>query len=127
MLLNFLNSFVRDDPNNGSLSDSFEFLFNNTVESTKLWIRLQFQGPVKDRAKREKERHDLRVLVGANLVRMSQLEGMTPQYYSSSVLPRLIEHIVNSRDILSQHYLLDCIVQGQPVVRWKVVEETTGS
>lgn len=33
-------------------------------------------GSLRDRARRERERHDLRVLVGNNLIRLSQLDGM---------------------------------------------------
>ena len=43
----------------------------------KLWVRMQHQGAVRDRDKREAERLDLRILVGMNLVRLSQLEGIT--------------------------------------------------
>ncbi len=35
----------------------------------------------KNKQKREQERQELRVLVGTNLVRLSQLEGMTREMY----------------------------------------------
>merc|ERR1719191_796378 len=71
----------------GNINDAFEFILQNFTESNKLWVRIQHQGPVKDKQRREKERHDLRVLVGANLVRLSQLEGMTWDFYSVTALP----------------------------------------
>jgi vacuolar protein sorting-associated protein 35 len=42
-----------------------------------LWVRMQRQGSskTKRRLRREKERQQLRILVGTNLVRLSQLEG----------------------------------------------------
>ena len=43
----------------------------------------------------EKERQELRILVGTNLVRLSQLEGVDVDRYVDSVLPRLLEQIVN--------------------------------
>ncbi len=51
----------------------------------KLWVRLQHQGHSRDREKREMERRELRILVGTNLVRLSQLGrsgfGDVPENY----------------------------------------------
>lgn len=47
----------------------------------KLWVRLQHQGHSRDREKREMERKELRILVGTNLVRLSQLEGVDLDLY----------------------------------------------
>jgi len=47
----------------------------------KLWVRLQHQGHSRDREKREMERKELRILVGTNLVRLSQLEGVDLPLY----------------------------------------------
>uniref|UniRef100_A0A0G4IAI5 Vacuolar protein sorting-associated protein 35 n=1 Tax=Chromera velia CCMP2878 TaxID=1169474 RepID=A0A0G4IAI5_9ALVE len=94
----------------GSLEDAFDFLLTNFAESTRLWVRMQHQGAVKDRVRRERERLDLRVLVGANLVRLSQLEGMTVEYYKDTALPKIAEQVVVCKDALAQQYLLDCII-----------------
>src|SRR5690606_9589304 len=56
----------------GCLQDSIEFLLSNFIEMNKLWVRLQHQGHSRDREKREMERRELRILVGTNLVRLSQ-------------------------------------------------------
>eukprot|EP00923_Selenidium_pygospionis_P046016 GHVN01079415.1.p1 GENE.GHVN01079415.1~~GHVN01079415.1.p1 ORF type:complete len:847 (+),score=138.59 GHVN01079415.1:208-2748(+) len=95
----------------GNVDDAFKFLSDNLIESTRLWVRLQHQGPLNERQRRERERHDLRVLVGANLVRISQLNGISQQYYSQVALPKLLEHIIASKDPMAQQYLLDCVVQ----------------
>lgn len=47
----------------------------------KLWVRLQYLGHTKDKAKRESERKELGTLVGTNLVRLSQLEGVDLTVY----------------------------------------------
>jgi hypothetical protein len=47
----------------------------------KLWVRLQYQGHSRERSKREQERKDLRILVGTNLVRLSQLDGIDLELY----------------------------------------------
>lgn len=49
----------------------------------KLWVRLQHQGHSRDREKREAERKELKILVGTNLVRLSQLEGVDLETYKT--------------------------------------------
>lgn len=53
----------------------------NFAEMNKLWVRMQHQGHSRDKEKREKERQELRILVGTNLVRLSQLEFVDVQRY----------------------------------------------
>lgn len=91
--------------------DAFLFLLANFTESARLWVRLQQQSSVRDRVKREKERQDLRVLVGSALVRMAQLEGMTVDFYKTQALPAILQQIMACKDTLAQQYLLDCVVQ----------------
>jgi len=98
----------------GDINDAFDFVFTNFVESNRLWVRIQNQGPTKDKQKREKERHDLRVLVGANLVRLSQLEGMTVDFYNNLALPKILDHIVSIKDTMSQQYLFESMIQVFP-------------
>lgn len=47
----------------------------------KLWVRIQHQGHSRQKAQRERERQELRILVGTNLVRLSQLDGVTAEMY----------------------------------------------
>lgn len=54
--------------------DSVDFIHLNFAEMNKLWVRMQHQGHSRDRERREQERRELRILVGTNLVRLSQLE-----------------------------------------------------
>lgn len=42
---------------------------------------MQHQGHSKYKEKRERERQELRILVGTNLVRLSQLEGVDVETY----------------------------------------------
>ncbi|KAJ1448596.1 vacuolar protein sorting-associated protein 35 [Pelagophyceae sp. CCMP2097] len=98
----------------GDVSHAVDFVLLNFSETNRLWVRMQNQGAQKDRKRREKERQELRILVGTNLVRLSQLEGVDVQRYSESVLPRLLEQVVNCKDSIAQPYLLDCIIQVFP-------------
>ena len=67
----------------GNVHESVHFILTNFTEMNKLWVRLQHQGHTRDREKREAERRELRILVGTNLVRLSQLEGVDLRVYQS--------------------------------------------
>mmetsp|Transcript_12429 Transcript_12429/g.17744 ORF Transcript_12429/g.17744 Transcript_12429/m.17744 type:complete len:1412 (+) Transcript_12429:314-4549(+) len=121
----------------GIVKDSYTFVLANFVEMNKLWVRMrhlptdnktilppsgfqsnfrthspQFQKQA--RKNRERERNELRVLVGTNLVRLSELEGVTSSIYGNILLPRILEQVVACRDPLAQAYLMDCLVQVFP-------------
>lgn len=97
----------------GEFIDSMNVILNNLSEMNKLWIRLIPPGP-KNNTKRDKERNDLKVVIGENLVRLSQLEGCTVEVYKEVVLDKLIEIILSKDDKISQQYLMDCIIQAFP-------------
>lgn len=80
----------------------------------KLWVRMQYQGHTRFKEKREQERKELRLLVGTNLVRLSQLECMNSTLYSTTVLPKILEQLVNCNDAIAQEYLMECIIQVFP-------------
>eukprot|EP00284_Hemiselmis_tepida_P012106 CAMPEP_0174915116 /NCGR_PEP_ID=MMETSP1355-20121228/211_1 /TAXON_ID=464990 /ORGANISM="Hemiselmis tepida, Strain CCMP443" /LENGTH=784 /DNA_ID=CAMNT_0016159931 /DNA_START=89 /DNA_END=2443 /DNA_ORIENTATION=- len=119
-LRNYLLHCARDKlPDVGSdfgdnVADSVDFLMLNFSEMNKLWVRMQHQGPVRDRERREKERLDLRILVGTNLVRLSNLEGVDCDMYKAMVLPRILEQVINCKDQIAQQYLMECIIQVFP-------------
>ncbi|KAF3909421.1 hypothetical protein AA313_de0201958 [Arthrobotrys entomopaga] len=96
----------------GNLTDSISFVLNNFVEMNKLWVRLQHQGHSREREKRLQERKELQLLVGSNLVRLSQLVDL--QAYQKTILPPLLEQVVQCRDKLAQEYLLEVIIQVFP-------------
>jgi len=98
----------------GNVQDAYNFLLQNFAETNRLWVRLQNQGAAKDRKKRSKDREDLRVLVGTNLVRLSQLEGLDMHEYKANVLPKILEEVVSCKDTIAQTYLMDCIIQVFP-------------
>ena len=69
------------------VEDSIDFILLNFAEMNKLWVRMQHQGHSRDREKKERERMELRILVGTNLVRLSQLDNIDLAMYKSAVLP----------------------------------------
>ncbi|KAK1422498.1 hypothetical protein QVD17_25654 [Tagetes erecta] len=67
----------------------------------------------------EKERNELRDLVGKNLHVLSQIKGIDLDLYKETVLPKVLEQVVNCKDELAQYYLMDCLIQ--PTVDIKTV------
>ncbi|XVF73925.1 hypothetical protein PTKIN_Ptkin13bG0020200 [Pterospermum kingtungense] len=97
-----------------TVMDAVDFVLQNFTEMNKLWVRMQHQGPGRVREKRENERSELQDLVGKNLHVLSQIEGVDLEIYKETVLPRVLEQIVNCKDDLAQYYLMDCIIQVFP-------------
>ena len=89
----------------GNIQDSISFILTNFVEMNKLWVRLQHQGHSREREQRTKERQELQLLVGSNLVRLSQLVDLDT--YKTVILKPLLEQVVQCRDVLAQEYLLE--------------------
>ena len=77
----------------------------------KLWVRLQHQGHSRDQEKREMERRELRTLVGTNLVRLSQLDGVDLDLYQRIILPSILEQVVSCKDAIAQEYLMEVVIQ----------------
>jgi hypothetical protein len=81
---------------------------------------------VRDKEKREKERSELRDLVGKNLHVLSQLEGVDLEMYREVVLPRVLEQV---RDYCCKHGnftdvepQIDLLLKSQGPVRRPVCE-----
>ncbi|GFZ43598.1 Vacuolar protein sorting-associated protein 35 [Saitozyma sp. JCM 24511] len=117
-LRHYLSGQTRDflpvgnsDGPGGNLQDSIGFVLTNFIEMNKLWVRLQHQGHSREREKREMERRDLRILVGTNLVRLSQLEGVDLDMYRRMILPSVLEQVVNCKDVIAQEYLMEVVIQ----------------
>lgn len=96
----------------GNLGDSINFILTNFVEMNKLWVRLQHQGHSREREQRIRERKELQLLVGSNIVRLSQLVDL--ETYKTGILGPLLEQVVQCRDVLAQEYLLEVITQVFP-------------
>lgn len=75
--------FCSEAEQDGTVQDSINFILLNFSEMNKLWVRMQHQGHTREKERREKERQELRILVGTNLVRLSQLEGVDAAMYQT--------------------------------------------
>jgi hypothetical protein len=113
-----ISDSVADIAEAGTVKDAYEFVLANFIEMNKLWVRIQHlpgdQRTKAVRRRREKDRNELRILVGTNLVRLSALDSVTSTIYGQVILPTVLDQIVICADPLSQAYLLDCIVQVFP-------------
>lgn len=83
----------------GDINDAINVIVRNLTEMNKLWIRMSTGKSEKSR--KEKERIDLKILVGENLHRLSSLEGVNLEAYKETVLPKLIELITANKDYIS--------------------------
>lgn len=90
---------------------SISFLIQNFMDTVNLFCRLRsdWRGE-----KRERERKQLTTLIGQNLERLSQLESINTQIYSTSVLPDILTTIIKYKDIISQEHLMLCTVSAFP-------------
>lgn len=97
----------------GDVTDSIDFVITNFTEMNKLWVRMQHgASPSRDQSRKEQEREDLNILVGKNLSRLSQLEGLTIGIYKSDVLPRVLAQIIQCEDRIAQQYLMVILIQA---------------
>lgn len=125
----YLSQKIKDHlpmANQDQFNDTVEFLINNFVEMNKLWVRLQHQGHSSERELRYQERKELKILVGANLVTLSQIiddfqdndqnNYNLLQFYETKIFPTITEQIIQCKDHLAQVYLIDVIIQIFPVM-----------
>ncbi|KAL6452221.1 LOW QUALITY PROTEIN: vps35 Vacuolar protein sorting-associated protein 35 [Candida maltosa Xu316] len=104
--------------------ETVDFLISNFIEMNKLWVRLQHQGHSSERELRYRERKELKILVGSNLVRLSQViddynngkdeNYSAVEYYKEKIFPTITEQIIQCRDHLAQTYLIDVLIQVFP-------------
>ena len=98
--------------------DAVGFILQNLEEMARLWRRLSDNTVGEEKTLRERERHDLKILIGENVNRLSSLEGLNSELYKEKILPKLIEIIFEKRenkvDSLCQQYLMECIIQAFP-------------
>ena len=96
----------------GNFDDTLKFIIQNMDEMNRLWIRLGTDVLGSEKILRDKERNELKILVGESINRLSSLDGLTIELYEKDVLPKLIQIILESNDPLSQQYLMECIIHA---------------
>ena len=93
----------------GDVSDAIDFILKNMSEMNRLWVRLQYLSS-KDKEQREQERSELKITVGENIIRLSNLSGVNFPIYQETVLPKILEMVVQCKDTMAQQYLLEAVI-----------------
>lgn len=97
---------------NDSTDEIIELLIKNFKEMNSLWIRIN--SLIEDKTIRRKQRRDLAIVVGENLMRLSTLDCMTLEIYREKVLDQILEIMLEHKDRISQEYLFDCLISTFP-------------
>lgn len=103
-----------EDASGGTVQDSIDFVIRNFTEMNRLWVRMQHDCSAREMELREKERLELRLLVGSNIATLSRLVGSSLELYRDSVLPAILDQIISCNDAIAQEYLADCVAQVFP-------------
>ena len=96
----------------GKFEETLKFIIQNLDEMNRLWIRISSDVSGSEKILRDKERVELKIIVGEAINRLSSLDGLTIDIYEKEVLPKLIQIILESNDVLSQQYLMECIIHA---------------
>ena len=96
----------------GKFEETLKFIIQNLDEMNRLWIRISSDVSGSEKILRDKERVELKIIVGESINRLSSLDGLTIDIYEKDVLPKLIQIILESNDVLSQQYLMECIIHA---------------
>jgi len=99
---------------NATFDDTLKFILQNLEEMNRLWIRLSSNTVGNEKLMKDKERNELKILVGENITRLSSLNGLSLEKYQNEVLPKIITILLDSKDELSQQYLMECIIHAFP-------------
>jgi len=102
-----------DSPNDKTL-ESLLFILHNFTEMNRLWVRMQHDCPPQLRGVRKKQRKELSLLIGSNIMALSKYKVVDEKIYKQIILPQLLEQIVSCREPLAQEYLAECVVQVFP-------------
>lgn len=98
---------------------ALNFLLTTFREAVSLWHRLRLtQVQVEPSAMQawqlDDHRYSLRLLLGAHLMQVARVDGLTQDLYTEVVLPELLRLIPACEDAAGQAYLLQLIVEVFP-------------
>jgi len=116
---------------------ALQYLLTNLRESASLWARLRLEdcprqgGAVEDLGlpqssdsgaplpagetwRLDRNRHTLRLLVGAHIMHMARLQELSVELHSEVVLPEVLRLSTTCEDAAGQAYLLRCFVEVLP-------------
>eukprot|EP01083_Nonionella_stella_P049958 133040_1 len=94
------------------IKNAIDFVVFNFKEMTKLWIRMQYQGRIRNRNARQAHRWELRKLVVANLRTLSKLNAVSKRIYGNYVFEKVTEVLTcrGFKDRIAHEYLMECLI-----------------
>jgi len=90
---------------------SLNFLLNNFAQMNRMWVRIE---DMMASDSRKDQRVEFSVLIGTNIQRISSLNGISIDNYSTIILPFLAKHVELCEDALSQDFILRSIIHAFP-------------
>ncbi|CCE61368.1 hypothetical protein TPHA_0A02870 [Tetrapisispora phaffii CBS 4417] len=107
--------FLTEEFKEVDLSFKCDFIMTNFIECNKLWIRLQFQGFLKERIQHIKDREHIRAIIGLQLLQLSNVLNSDIEKYKSDILPVLNQQLIKCNDVMAQKYIFQVILEVFPV------------
>ena len=110
--LKIVKEKVQDNEQDLELDGLTSIFLENLKQMNNLWIRMN--SLIEDKEKRRKQRRDLAICVGENLLRLSHLESIDVEFYSEKLFPQIMEIILENKDRISQEYLFNIVISTFP-------------
>lgn len=110
--LKIVKEKVEDNEQDLELEGLTSIFLENLKQMNNLWIRMN--SLIEDKEKRRKQRRDLAICVGENLLRLSHLESIDVEFYSEKLFPQIVEIILENKDRISQEYLFNIVISTFP-------------
>ena len=110
--LKIVKEKVEDNEQDLELEGLTAIFLENLREMNNLWIRMN--SLIEDKEKRRKQRRDLAICVGENLLRLSYLESIDVDFYSEKLFPQIVDIILENKDRISQEYLFNIVISTFP-------------
>jgi vacuolar protein sorting-associated protein 35 len=110
--LKIIKEKVEDNEQDLELEGLTGIFLENLRQMNNLWIRMN--SLIEDKEKRRKQRRDLAICVGENLLRLSHLESIDVDFYAEKLFPQIVDIILENKDRISQEYLFNIVISTFP-------------
>lgn len=110
--LKIVKDKVEDNEQDLDLEELTSIYLENLRQMNNLWIRMN--SLIEDKETRTKQRKDLAICVGENLLRLANLESIDIAFYQEKLFPQIVNIILENKDRISQEYLFNILVSAFP-------------
>ena len=109
-LLSIFKQYLPDQ-NEKATERSLNFLLNNFAQMNRMWVRIE---DIMGSDERKEQRSEFSVLIGTNIQRISALNGINVEIYSTVIFPFIAKHVELCEDALAQEFILKSIIHAFP-------------